>query len=129
MQKARGRLVQENSRDDFFPHIIREKDPDISDQYICMRAHTIIIAGSETTGTLIAGVIYNLSTTPRAWYRLQTNIRTTFQTLSEINDSDKTAQLQYLVAVIEEGLRIHAPASSVCREFVRGRRPTVSTYL
>jgi cytochrome P450 len=68
----------------------------------------ITLAGSETTASLLSGVIYYLLINPPILETLLKEIRTTFQTEGEINMA-KTSGLKYELAVIEEGLRIFPP--------------------
>ncbi|RDW91761.1 hypothetical protein BP5796_01155 [Coleophoma crateriformis] len=109
-QKLKTRLGQDNSRDDFFSHILSQKTQHISEDYLVAEAQTLIVAGSETTSTFLSSVTYFLSTTPLALSRLQSEIRAQFTCADEIN-ADSTAKLPYLSGVIEEGLRIFSPAS------------------
>lgn len=69
---------------------------------------SLIVAGSETSATLLSGCIYYLCTTPRVMDRLTSEIRSTFE-----QDRDMTFRaledLRYLAAVIEESLRMYPP--------------------
>jgi cytochrome P450 len=69
---------------------------------------SLIVAGSETSATLLSGCIYYLCTTPHVMARLTREIRLAFT-----QDSDMTFRalkdLKYLAAVIEESLRIYPP--------------------
>ncbi|QDS75182.1 hypothetical protein FKW77_008510 [Venturia effusa] len=68
-----------------------------------------MIAGSETTATLLSGAIYLLLRTPRVMELLKKEIRDAFNEDGEI-DLIKTGQLPYLAAVMEESLRMYPPA-------------------
>lgn len=103
-------MAQENSRDDFFSHILSEKSSQVTEGYLSLQGQTLIVAGSETTSTFLAAVTYYLNKNPIVTARLQKEIREAFQESTAI-DSDSTAHLPYLSAVIEEGLRIYNPAS------------------
>lgn len=81
---------------------------------------SLIVAGSETTATLLSGCIYYLCTTPHVMARLTTEIRSAFT-----QDSDMTfctvAGLEYLNAVIEEALRMYPPfVTSLARRVPTG---------
>ena len=69
---------------------------------------SLIIAGSETTASLLTGCIFNICTHPTVKQKLVEEIHTAFTADSEIN-FDKTANLSYLNAVVEESLRKHPP--------------------
>lgn len=68
----------------------------------------ITLAGSETTASLLSGVLYYLLINPSIFETLVKEIRTAFQTEGEITMAS-TGSLKYELAVIEEGLRIFPP--------------------
>ncbi|QSZ37630.1 hypothetical protein DSL72_008729 [Monilinia vaccinii-corymbosi] len=113
MQKATQRIERgNNDRDDFFSHLLREKDngPKITPEFILAQSTTLIVAGSETTATALSGMTYFLLKQPEALRHLQEEVRSAFSSGNEIN-SDSTAPLSYLAAVIEEGLRLYPPVA------------------
>lgn len=69
---------------------------------------SFIIAGSETTGTALAGITYHLCKNPSTMKTLVSEIRTSFANSGAITVASAT-QLKYLNAVICEGLRIYPP--------------------
>ena len=69
---------------------------------------TLIIAGSETTATLMSGLTYYLLREPKCLAKLKAEIRTTFSTLQEI-DFVSVNKLPYLLACLDEALRIYPP--------------------
>jgi cytochrome P450 len=71
-------------------------------------ARIFIIAGSETTATLLSGAFFHLLTHPEYLSRLTHEIRTAFLTESEI-DIQSTGSLPFLQAVIQESLRLYPP--------------------
>lgn len=112
MKKATQRMERgNNERDDFFSHLLREKEngPQITPEFILAQSTTLIVAGSETTATLLIGVTYYLLHQPETLRHLQEEICNAFTSSKDIN-TDSTAALPYLAAVIEEGLRIYPPA-------------------
>ena len=68
----------------------------------------LIIAGSETTATLLSGVTYYLLKTPHAYVKLQEEVRGAFEKAEEISLTS-TSRLPYLQACLEEALRIYPP--------------------
>lgn len=74
-----------------------------------MNASLLIIAGSETTATLLSGVTYLLTTNPEALRKLTEEVRSAFQTEQEI-DFTSVSSLQYMLACLDEALRIYPPA-------------------
>lgn len=69
------------------------------------------MAGAVTTATFLAGVTYYLGQNKAALHRLQDEIRSRFNSLDEIN-SKALMECEYLMAVVEEGLRIYPPAGA-----------------
>jgi cytochrome P450 len=69
---------------------------------------TLIVAGSETTATALAGATYLLATNPAVLEKLNDEVRGAFATEDEI-DLVSTGQLKYLSAVLEETLRAYPP--------------------
>lgn len=66
------------------------------------------IAGSETTATCLATVIYYVGRDPRILKTLQEEVRSAFRKYEEIN-GQSTSSLKYLHAVCLEALRIFPP--------------------
>lgn len=68
-------------------------------------------AGTETTATELSGTIYYLLKNPTKMARLVKEIRGAFPTAQDIS-MEKLAQIPYLFAVLEEGLRMYPPVPS-----------------
>lgn len=68
----------------------------------------LIIAGSETTATALAGATYLLCTNPEAMAKLATEVRSTFASENEINLLS-VQKLRYMAAVLDEALRMFSP--------------------
>jgi len=90
------------------PHLGR---PDgLSPNEVLANAQILIIAGSETTATLLTATAYFLMTNPGPYERLKEEIRSVFASLDEITvTATGVSKLQYLDAVICEALRMHPP--------------------
>lgn len=69
----------------------------------------LIIAGSETTASLLCGMTYLLAKNRHVLQRLTEEVRSSFGSEDEI-DIISTQKLSYLQAVIEESLRYFPPA-------------------
>lgn len=130
--KISKRLDQGSTRPDFMSHVLRHNDEKgMSKQEIQETFTLLILAGSETTSTLLAGCTFLLQTHPLIRQRLDTEIRTSFSDDSEINMLS-VARLQYLDAVVEESLRLYPPVPialsrmtpaegiSICGQWVPG---------
>ena len=70
---------------------------------------TLVVAGSETTATLLTGVTYFLCKNPERLRRLQHEVRPFFTTDSEIT-SKSVNDLAYMNAVLSEALRVYPPS-------------------
>ena len=109
--KVERRLTQgvNEDRGDFMSYILRHKDSaGIQRGELDTIAATLIVGGSETTATLLSGVTYYLLKTPHAYKKLCVEVRSAFTSNDQIT-LVATGQLQYLAAVLEEGLRIFPP--------------------
>ncbi|OQU98602.1 hypothetical protein CLAIMM_04360 [Cladophialophora immunda] len=75
-------------------------------------ANVLVLAGSETTATVLAGMTYHLLKNPQCLKKLQDEIDQAFQTEDEMG-SISLGQLKYLQAVINEALRIYPPVPAM----------------
>lgn len=94
--------------EDFFGHMIRKNSITVTEMQ--SQARTLILAGSETTATLLTGLTYYLLRNPECLAKLQQEIRGAFNSLDEIT-GDAVSHLKYMHGVIEEGLRVFPPVS------------------
>ncbi|KAM0348463.1 hypothetical protein HYE67_000123 [Fusarium culmorum] len=105
---ARLDAKDENSKD-FMSYILRYNDErGMSRPEIIENSSLLIVAGSETTATLLSGVTYQLLTNPEAYKKLVTEIRSAFATEEDIT-ATAVDQQTYLLAVLSEGLRMYPP--------------------
>ena len=92
------------------------------------------MAGGETSGSAMASIIYFLIKTPEAHRKLNEEVRSAYSSYNDI-DVASTTQLEYLMAVLKEGMRIFptapqgtprvSPGVMVDRHFVpKGVSPT-----
>lgn len=80
----------------------------LSDDEILGNAAALLIAGSETTATLLAGLTYLLCKHPEALRKLQQEVRSKFKSDSEITMTSVLG-LKYLLACLDEALRLYPP--------------------
>lgn len=106
-----GKEGADAQRNDFMTYVLRYNDeqgmtvPEIEQTF-----RILVVAGSETTGTALSGILGNLLQNPEILKNLATEIRHSFQDASEIC-ADRVSNLPYLNAVIEEGLRLSTPVA------------------
>lgn len=99
----------EARRNDFMTYVLRHNDgrgmslPEIEANF-----RALVIVGSETTATVLSGIITHLLRNRSAYDKLAREIRRTFAHKSEIC-AEHVSGLEYLNAVIEEGLRLCPP--------------------
>ncbi|PSR85583.1 cytochrome P450 ClCP1 [Coniella lustricola] len=81
-------------------------------QFWDIRANTInsIIAGSETTATILTGAIFLLMKNPACLERLKKEVRSTFTSEDEITFS-AVEHLDYMLACLKEALRFYPPVA------------------
>lgn len=84
----------------------------LSFEELVSQAQLLMLAGSETTASLLSGLLYYLLINPDALPRLKEEVRTSFSEEAEIS-MQSVSYLPYLGAVIEESLRIYPPAPNI----------------
>ena len=113
-QRAERRMAlgPVDERKDFMTYILRDNDDTgkggMTHNEIVQNTGLLMGAGSETTAGALSGLCFYLSKSPHAYSRLTKEIRSSFQSEEEIN-MRAVAQLPYLQACIEEGLRLYSP--------------------
>jgi cytochrome P450 len=55
-ERIKQRMAMGNNREDFFGHLLGEKGTDLTLEFLTAQANTLLIAGSETTATFLAGM-------------------------------------------------------------------------
>ncbi|KAJ3545114.1 hypothetical protein NM208_g2676 [Fusarium decemcellulare] len=104
--KTRIALSNDLDRDDFFSHLLKEGT--ITEEELRAQANTLIIAGSETTSTVLTGILYFLLRNKSSLDKLTNEVRSKFTSLEQIT-GDSATNLPYLKATLEEGLRMFPP--------------------
>ncbi|KAI4178700.1 MAG: hypothetical protein L6R41_008262 [Letrouitia leprolyta] len=128
--KIHRRLDQgsDADRNDFMTYVLRyndEKGMSVLEIEATFRA--LVVAGSETTATALTGILGNLLQNPETFQKLAREIRRSFSDESEIR-AEKVDTLEYLNAVIEEGLRMCPPVALGMPRLVPEGNTTVSGY-
>ncbi|KAF7586588.1 hypothetical protein BBP40_008645 [Aspergillus hancockii] len=117
-EKVHRRYKLGTTRSDFMTYILRHNCRDEKDDRgmtlseIQANSTIFIIAGSETSATVLSGCTFYLLTHPAAYQILVKEIREAFQKESDIT-SPAIARLSYLHAVIEESLRVYPPVPAI----------------
>ncbi|KAI1364145.1 cytochrome P450 [Xylaria arbuscula] len=110
-EKVEQRLTLGAPRPDFLEGLIRKKDElGLDLGRLQMNASLIIIAGSDTTSTLLCGTLFFITTNPEVMKKLVHEVRTTFKSDDEIT-LISVNQLSYMLAVLNEALREYPPVT------------------
>ncbi|KAF2142717.1 uncharacterized protein K452DRAFT_248194 [Aplosporella prunicola CBS 121167] len=106
------RLARSTTRPDIWTFVLRHKNDEKSMPLHEMHAtaSVLMIAGTETTATLLSGLTYTLLRPDNAdkLQRLKDEVRGAFAAPGEMTMA-ALAQLPYLQACLEEGLRLYPP--------------------
>lgn len=106
------RLATPTDRPDIWSYVLREKEGQEGARLTVPEMHanagTFMIAGTETTATLLSGVTYHLLRNPDKMARLVAEIRGSFASPDDMT-LQNLPQQPYLNACLEEALRIYPP--------------------
>ena len=111
--KARQRAMSGyKDREDFMSYILRHNDErGMTPDEIGENSNILIVAGSETTASLLSGTTFFLLKNPASMQQLTSEIRSAFKREEDIN-LISVSQLKYLLACLDEGLRLYPPVPS-----------------
>ncbi|KAF1925616.1 cytochrome P450 [Didymella exigua CBS 183.55] len=104
------RLQEGSDQPDIWNLIILAQDSKnaLSTEEMHSNAELFMMAGSETTATLLSGLTYYLLQNTKQCTRLNNELRNRFQSPKDMT-FDSLAQCKYLNACLKEGLRIYPP--------------------
>ncbi|KAL2819642.1 cytochrome P450 [Aspergillus cavernicola] len=85
-----------------------ESEAPMSRAEMVSNASAIVLAGSETSATLLSGCIWLLLTNPEYLHNITERVRSGFARAADI-DSHSVTQINGLQAVLEESLRLYPP--------------------
>ena len=78
---------------------------------------SVLIAGSETTSSMLSGVTYLLLTNPDAYKKVVHEVRTSFESEEEITLTS-VSRLTYMLACLTEAMRSYPPVPFGMPRFV-----------
>lgn len=124
--KVDRRLARKTDRADFVSGIMKHVNQPggITASELYADSNIFVMAGSETSATLLAVAVYYLLRNPDKLAHLQREVREAFprrQTDDEGEDDinfNTVPKLPYLLAVLNESLRIHPPLPAGINRFV-----------
>jgi len=109
-EKVLRRKETKVDRADFISNLIKPENH-ITDEDIFGNCGVLIVAGSETTATVLSSAIYFLLKNPEVMSKLVAEIRSGFKDPSEINFISISKQ-KYTLACLNETLRLFPPVPS-----------------
>lgn len=129
-EKLLKRINYGAERPDLIEGLLRKKEElGLSFAELQATSGLLIIAGSETTATLLSGVTYLLGTHPDALAKLTNEVRAAFKSEDEI-DYVSVSNLDYMLACLDEALRIYPPAPlGIPREAPKGGGNVAGYYV
>ncbi|TKA72129.1 hypothetical protein B0A55_06358 [Friedmanniomyces simplex] len=97
---------------DVFNYLLQQKDEEgeLSRGAMYENGITLVVAGSETTATLLTGATYFLCRNPDVLKKAQSEVRSAFKADADIT-SKSVNDLTYMLAVLSESLRVFPPTS------------------
>nr|CCA31155.1 cytochrome P450 monooxygenase [Trichoderma brevicompactum] len=100
-----------HGRGDFMDYLLRNRGEKqgLNDKELVANASTLITAGSETTATILSGITYWLLQTPNVLRKVAEEVRSAFQSETEITFTSATSQLPYMLACFQEAFRHYPP--------------------
>jgi cytochrome P450 len=106
------RLEKKEARPDIWGLVLaRDDETGLSKQEMYKNAGLFMLAGTETTATLLSGLTFHLLQNPARMQKLVTEIRSSFQHENELT-IERLQALPYLHACVEEGLRMYPPVTN-----------------
>ncbi|KAH7330247.1 cytochrome P450 [Rhexocercosporidium sp. MPI-PUGE-AT-0058] len=104
------------AKNDVFSGLLDASDPttgnSLSRDEIVAESILMIVAGSDTSGTLLASMFFYMARNPEKKARLVKEVRTCFATREEVRLGAKLNSCRYLQACISECLRMAPPVAS-----------------
>lgn len=132
-ERVDKRLAAKTSRPDIWGLIMSQPgERQFSVQEMYANSQTLMLAGGETSATLLSGLFYHLLKNPEKLQKLTEELRNTFSKEEEITLT-ALPHLKYLQASIEEGMRLFPPVpvglprvvpeggATICGEVVPGK--------
>lgn len=116
-EQLEARLKRHSDKPDFW-NLVLQADKSLNDKEMHATATDFMGAGSETTATELSGLLYYLLQNPSCMEALRKELRDAFPAGTADITMAKLAQLRYLRACLEEGLRIYPPAAIGLRRLV-----------
>jgi cytochrome P450 len=110
-EKVRRRKTRNPEYVDFMSHLLLEEEKgSLTIPDLVANANLMVIAGSETTATILSGTTYLMCKHPWAKNKLIKEVREAFTSSDQINIAS-LLDLKYINAVLDESFRLYPPAA------------------
>ncbi|KAH7063494.1 cytochrome P450 [Macrophomina phaseolina] len=113
-----------SSRNDLFSFIVDAKDPEtgvgFSEDELWAESRFLLIAGADTSSTALTSLFFYLAAYLECYQKLTEEVRSTFDTPSEIRSGPELSSCQYLRACLDEAMRMSPPISGTLWREVSG---------
>lgn len=120
-EKVDRRLQLGSDRGDLWDSVMeqsrKKNEMGMSREEMINNASAIVLAGSETSGTLLSGCTWLLLKNPLVLRKLEYHVRSSFGSESEI-DLISVGKLDYMLAVLDEALRLYPPVPAQSNRIV-----------
>jgi cytochrome P450 len=126
--------VDSGTRKDFFHWLWEARHPDTGKGYTVAELNAecegLLIAGADTTATVISALFFYLCRNPRIQNRLANEIAHAFSSYDGITSGSTLQSCEYLTAVLYEGLRMAPPVGAdLSRRVLTGGTTVEGRYL
>lgn len=115
-ETVRRRMADKSlhGRGDFLDSMMRfEGTPEgLNEKELIANASTLIVAGSETTSTILSGLTYYLLRNPDSYKKVAAEVRSAYAAEAEIVMSTTAQRLPYMSACFQEAFRLYPPVPS-----------------
>ncbi|KAI0138673.1 cytochrome P450 [Hypoxylon sp. NC0597] len=128
--KLQQRMQLGVERPDLIEGLLKKKNEWQMDlEKLAANASLLIIAGSETTATLLSGATFLLTTNPDKLEKLTKEVRSAFQSDDEITLTSVN-KLHYMLAVLNESFRRYPPVTAPLPRVVpKGGAPILGKHV
>ena len=108
------RVQKGSARGDFFDKILQKPEGEggMTIKELETNASTLVLAGSETTATLLSGTVFYLISNPLVLKKVVQELRRSFHSENEITVRSSSEQ-HYLLAVLNETARLYPPVPTM----------------
>lgn len=125
IQRVNRRLEKTDARPDIWGLVLeKEGEKGMSKHEMYVNADIFMVAGTETTATLLSGLTWHLLANPKQHQTLVHEIRSAFETEEDIT-IERLQVLPYLHACLEEGLRMYPPVAQALPKITPPGPPTM----